>query len=133
MGCNLVVMLVSSRSSLAGMEILHLAHRADWDEALVSGQYRTSTRGVSLEDVAFIHASTRDQLPAVARFVHADDTAELCVLVLDSTTIEAAGTDVRLEDGGDGRMYPHVFGPIRPEWVRAVLPAVFGPDGELRF
>lgn len=46
------------------MEILHLAHRADWDEALVSGQYRTSTRGASLDDVGFIHASTCD-LPAV--------------------------------------------------------------------
>lgn len=115
------------------MEILHLAHRADWDDALVSGQYRTSTCGASLDDVGFIHAATRDQLPDVARSVHADDTEELCVLVLDSATIEAAGTDVRLEDGGGGLMYPHVFGPIRPEWVLAVLPAVLGPDGELSF
>lgn len=115
------------------MEILHLAQRADWDEALVSGQYRISTRGASLDDVGFIHASTRDQLPHVARLVHGDDTAELCVLVLDSETVQSAGTDVRLEDGGDGQMYPHIFGPIRPEWVREVLPAVFGPDGELRF
>lgn len=115
------------------MEILHLARRADWEKALVSGRYRTSTRGASLDDVGFIHASTRDQLPDVARSVHADDTEELCVLVLDSATIEAAGTDVRLEDGGDGQLYPHVFGPLRPEWVLAVLPAVFGPDGELRF
>jgi uncharacterized protein (DUF952 family) len=115
------------------MEILHLAHRADWDEALVTGEYRTSTRGASLDDVGFIHTSTREQLPAVARFVHAGDTEELCVLVLDSETVEAAGTDVRLEDGGGGELYPHVFGPIRPEWVEAVLPAQLGPDGELRF
>ncbi|KQR08687.1 hypothetical protein ASF78_20395 [Cellulomonas sp. Leaf334] len=110
-----------------------MAHRTDWDEALVTGEYRTSTRGASLDDVGFIHASRREQLPAVARFVHAGDTEELCVLVLDSETIEAAGTDVRLEDGGDGQLFPHVFGPIRPEWVHDVLPAVIGADGELRF
>ena len=115
------------------MEILHLAHRADWDEALVTGEYRTSTRGASLDDVGFIHASTRAQLPGVARVVHAGDTEELCVLVLDSSAIEAAGTEVRLEDGGDGQLFPHVFGPIRPEWVRDVLPAQLGPDGALRF
>lgn len=69
----------------------------------------------------------------MARSVHAGDTEELCVLVLDSRTIEDAGTEVRLEDGGDGQLYPHVYGSIRTAWVRAVLPAAFGPDGELRF
>lgn len=115
------------------MEILHLTHRADWDAALAEGSYRWSTRGRTYEDVGFIHASSRAQLPAVAAFAFADDPDELCVLILETGTITAAGTEVRYEDSGNGELYPHVYGPIDPDWVVDVVPAHVDPDGAFRW
>lgn len=117
----------------AGMAIFHLAHREDWDAAVVRGSYEVSTRGAGLADVGFIHASYGHQLSAVAEVVHAGDTAELCVLVLDPGVIRAAGTRVMDEDGGDGELYPHIYGPIEPTFVTEVRPAAFDADGRLRF
>jgi uncharacterized protein (DUF952 family) len=111
------------------VEILHVTRRSDWDAARATGTYRWSTKGRTYEDVGFVHASTREQLPAVAAYVFADDRDELCVLHLDTDTITAAGTDVRFEDGGGGELYPHVYGPVDPAWVTDVEPAHVGPDG----
>lgn len=111
------------------MEILHVTRRSDWDAATATGSYRWSTKDRTYEDVGFVHASSRAQLPAVASFVFADEADELCVLVLDTDTITAAGTPVRFEDGGDGELYPHVYGPLDPAWVVDVVPAHLGPDG----
>jgi len=111
------------------VEILHVTRRSDWDAARASGTYRWSTRGRTYEDVGFIHASSRAQLPGVAAVVFADDGEELCVLLLETDTITAAGTDIRYEDGGNGELYPHIYGPIDPDWVVDVVPAHLGPEG----
>jgi len=109
--------------------IQHLAHRSDWDAAPVSGEYRTSTRGRSLDDVGFIHASYPHQLAEVAEFVHAGDDAELVVLVVDEGRARADGVDVIDEDGGNGELYPHIYGAIRPDWVIDIRPAWFDSEG----
>lgn len=88
------------------MTILHLAHLSDWQAALAAGEYRTSTRGATLDDVGFLHASYPEQVARVAEFVHA---------------------------GGDGERYPHVHGPIRPEWVTAVRTASFDDGGRFHY
>lgn len=100
--------------------VWHLAHRSDWQAAVTSGSYRTSTRGASLDEVGFIHGSRPHQLAPVAELVYADDDQDLCVLVMDEQTIRSSGVDVREEDGGDGELYPHIYGPIDPAWVRDV-------------
>lgn len=116
------------------MTIFHLAHRDDWDAASAAdGTYAISTRDASLDEVGFIHASYAHQLSAVAEFLYAGDDAELCVLVLDRTAIRAAGTRVVDEDGGDGELYPHVYGPITPELVTEVRPAWFDAEGRFHF
>lgn len=115
------------------MEILHLAHRVDWDRAQRAGRYRTSTRGRTLEEVGFIHAALRDQVAGVAEAIYADDDAELCVLVIDDARIREADIRMVFEDGGDGRLYPHIYGPIDPDWVSDVLPAHFDDDGRFVF
>ena len=111
------------------MEIWHLAHRDHWERAVEVGAYRVSTRGASLEQVGFIHASLPEQLQAVAEFIHADDPAELCVLILDADRIRDSGTEVKFEDGGTGEHYPHIYGAIDPSWVIDVLPAGFDAAG----
>jgi uncharacterized protein (DUF952 family) len=113
--------------------IFHLAHRDEWDAAVARGTYEISTRGASLDEVGFIHASYAHQLGAVAEFVYAGDEAELCVLVLDPDVVRANGTRVVDEDGGHGELYPHVYGPIEPSFVTEVLPASFDAEGRFRF
>lgn len=115
------------------MEILHLAHRADWEHALRAGRYRVSTRGRTLDEVGFIHASLRDQVTGVAEALYADDDDALCVLVMDDARIRDADVRVVFEDGGDGTAYPHIYGPIDPAWVTEVLPAHFDDDCRLVF
>ena len=39
------------------MRIFHIATAADWAEAQRTGSYTTSTRGRSLEQEGFVHAS----------------------------------------------------------------------------
>lgn len=113
------------------MAIYHLASRAHWDNALITGEYRGSTLGASLEQVGYVHASTGAQLHRVAEIVYRDVEVELVVLVLDEGVITSTGTEVRYEDGGDGQLFPHIYGPVRAEWVVRALPAHF--DDERRF
>ena len=111
--------------------IWHLAHRSDWIAAVAIGSYRVSTRGASLDDVGFIHDSRPHQLAAVAECVFADAGTDeaLCILVMEENTIRTSGVEVCDEDGGDGELYPHVYGPIDPDWVIEVRAAAFDPAG----
>ena len=117
------------RPRLRRVEILHLARADDWAAAVASGAYRTSTRRKSLAEVGFIHASTADQLARVAGAFYADESAPLVVLVMDDDAIRATGVDVRLEDGGDGELYPHIYGAIEPSVVHDVRSAGFDAGG----
>ncbi len=124
---------VPRSARLAGVTILHIAHRADWDAALRSGRYEISSRGATLAETGFIHASYPHQLAEVARRFYADDDAELCVLVLDEAAIRASGTRLLDEDGGNGERFPHLYGAIDPAWVVEVRPAAFDADATLRY
>ncbi len=108
------------------MTIFHIAHAADWDAALTAGEYRVSTRGLGLDEVGFIHASTAAQVAGVAARFYRDDAETLVVLVLDESLIDVP---VRWEDGGNGELFPHLYGAIRPGFVTAIVPASFGADG----
>ena len=103
------------------MTIYHLAHASEWEAAQRAGEYLTSSRGVTLAEVGFIHASTAEQLPGVAEAFYADDPEPLVVLSIDESRV----TDLRWEDIGDRRVFPHVYGPILPAWVTEVRPAGF--------
>ncbi len=111
------------------MHLLHIAHRADWQEALDRGRYARSTRGRTLEEVGYVHASYPDQVDDVAGFVFRDDPEPLCVLVLDEALVRQSGVRVELEDGGDGELYPHIYGAIDRSWVVDVRPARFDDAG----
>ena len=110
------------------MTVFHIAHASEWDAAVRDGEYRVSSRGATLDDTGFIHASSRAQLAGVATRFYAGDPEPLVVLEIDDGAIRASGVDVRLEDGG-GQLFPHIYGPILPLFVTRVLPARFDPDG----
>jgi len=99
-------------------ELLHIAERAGWADGLAAGEYRTSTRGVTLEQEGFIHCSLPHQLRGVAETYYAD-AGDLVVLVIDSDRLPAP---VRFEPPVPGaEEYPHSYGPVPPAAVTRVV------------
>jgi uncharacterized protein (DUF952 family) len=108
-------------------ELLHITERVRWQDAVGTGEYRMSTRGVTLEQEGFIHCSLRHQLRAVAELVYSDAN-DLVVLVIDSQQVPA---DIRYEapDPG-GERYPHIYGALPVGAVTKVVSV--GRDGSGR-
>lgn len=109
--------------------IFHIADRSQWEEAVAAGEYRWSTLGQDLDEVGFIHCSLAGQVDDVAHRFYRGHPASLVVLEIDTAAPASVGVDLRLEDGGGGELFPHVYGSIDPEWVVWVHEAGFGPDG----
>ncbi|UPH90862.1 DUF952 domain-containing protein [Synechococcus sp. NB0720_010] len=92
--------------------LYHLALAADWQQARQQGEYRISTRGQSLDQVGFIHASYAHQLEATHQRFYAD-LEDLRLLVIDPTRLAAHGIAVRPEAApGSGELFPHLYGPL---------------------
>lgn len=101
--------------------VLHLALAGDWERAQRDGRYEVSTRGRSLQQVGFVHASEPHQVDGVARAIYAGVTDPMVLLELDVAALEAAGSPVRWEDvPGAPDPFPHVYGPLPVEAVRSV-------------
>ncbi|MEV4253287.1 DUF952 domain-containing protein [Spirillospora sp. NPDC049652] len=94
--------------------VLHIAERRHWESARATGApYAMSTLGRTLDEEGFIHCSSDlDQVRGVLAAFYEDVPAADLVLL----TISTAGLDVRLEPA-DGRLFPHVYGPIPPAAV----------------
>ena len=100
-------------------ELFHLADRGDWLAAEATGEYRISTRGVTLAEQGFIHCSLRQQVRGVAERYYAD-ADDLVLLVIDSGRV---GCPIRYEAPPDGvESYPHIYGPLPADAVTAVVP-----------
>lgn len=103
--------------------VLHLALTSDWEHAQRVGRYEVSTRGLTLEQVGFVHTSEPHQVDGVARAFYADVPEPLLLLELDVAALEAAGSPVRWEDvPGAPDPFPHVYGPVPVEAVVATRP-----------
>jgi uncharacterized protein (DUF952 family) len=93
--------------------IFHLATRDDWVASV------DVYRAPSLDDEGFIHCSTREQYPEVARR-HFRGHTDLVLLTIDPALLEV---DVVCEDLYDlGEEYPHVYGPIPTSAVVSATP-----------
>ena len=98
--------------------IQHIAVADEWQDALESGEYIWSTRGMTIEQVGYLHASFPEQVrPTLERF-YADVDAPLVLLTLDTDAIVAAGLEVRVEPAvpgeDDSEKFPHVYGGALP-------------------
>ncbi len=112
------------------MRILHAALPEDWDAAHDAGSYDVSTRGVSIVEVDFVHASTAAQLPGVLARHYADVPAvELLVLDVDRLEHEGASVQWDAVEGVDDGPYPHVYGVIPVVAVAEVVPVGRSDDG----
>ena len=93
------------------MTIYHIAFRTDWAEAVAAGEYHVSTRGKTVEEQGYIHASTAAQVAGVANAFYADVAAEdLFVLVIDP---EKLTVPLRYDPvPGADEPFPHIYGPL---------------------
>jgi uncharacterized protein (DUF952 family) len=110
--------------------IYHIATAADWEQARRDGQYTTSTRGRTLAEEGFIHASTAAQVAPVADAFYRD-APDLVLLVIDT---ERVGPPIRYERvPGQPAPYPHIYGPLNLGAVVATRPLAPGPGGRFSF
>lgn len=110
------------------MVIYHIATRADWADAVAAGEYRVSTRGRTLEQEGFLHASTLGQVTGVADAFYAD-AEDLVVLVIDPERLTAP---LRYDPvPGADEPFPHIYGPLNLDAVTGF--AELRQDGEGRY
>ncbi|WP_211357254.1 DUF952 domain-containing protein [Nocardioides rubriscoriae] len=102
------------------MRIFHLATLADWEAARASGRYTTSTRGRTLAEEGFIHASRGDQWQGVRERYYADVTEPLVLLVIDTERLTSPVVDEEVP--GSDETFPHVYGPIEVDAVVRTIP-----------
>ncbi len=107
-------------------ELFHLADRGEWLAAVADGEYRVSTRGVTLAQQGFIHCSLRHQVRGVAEAIFSD-ADDLVLLVVDSDLVAEPIRYEAPEPGAEA--YPHIYGPLQVSAVTSVLPVSRDPDG----
>jgi uncharacterized protein (DUF952 family) len=100
---------------------LHLTERAMWEAGLRAGEY---VRADLAED-GFIHCLTADTLVRVAEKFYRD-RPDLVLLVIQEEKVKSP---VLWEPASDGKLYPHIYGPLNPDAVVQVLPYGPEPDG----
>jgi len=98
--------------------LVHLLEPAQWRAALADG----AVRPPSLETVGFVHLSTPEQVHVPAQALH-PGRRDLVLLVIDPARLS---DPVRFEAGvpadPDGRLFPHLYGPLPVQAVIAVVP-----------
>jgi uncharacterized protein (DUF952 family) len=114
---------------MAGI-IYHIALAEDWEQAQAAGEYTVSTRGLSLEQVGYLHASREHQVAGVANAVY-QGAPDLVILTIDTDRVQA---EIRLEQlAGMDEAFPHIYGPLNTDAVTEVRPFQPGPDGRFIF
>lgn len=106
--------------------LLHITTSAEWAAALVAGSYHPA----SLTAEGFIHCSTYAQAPATAaRYFRGRE--DLVLLCIDEARLTVP---LRYEapPGRPDEHYPHLYGPLAPSAVIAVVKFPPGPDGLFR-
>lgn len=110
------------------MRIFHIATVADWEAAQVSGSYTTSTRGRTLAEEGFVHASRGDQWQDVRRRWYAGVTQPLVLLVIDPQLLTSPVVDEAVP--GSDETFPHIYGPLDPAAVVRTIPLAADPDSD---
>jgi glutathione S-transferase len=111
--------------------IYHITTARDWERARRDGAYTTSTRGRTLAQEGFIHASDATQVAGVANTFYRGAGDELLVLVIDTGRLRA---EIRYEAvPGANAPFPHIYGPLNTDAVVATRPLTHGPDGAFTF
>jgi uncharacterized protein (DUF952 family) len=100
------------------MRIFHIATAGDWAAAQQQGTYTTSTRGRTLAEEGFIHASRPEQVPIVLGSFYRDVAEPLVLLTIETDRLESPWAE---EPVGDDT-YPHILGPLNASAVVNAVP-----------
>jgi uncharacterized protein (DUF952 family) len=103
---------------VATERLYHLALRRDWEAAQEAGEYRVSTRGRTLAQEGFLHASYAHQWQGVRDAYYADVTEPLVLLEVDPARLDVPV--VEEAPAGGAEAFPHVYGPLPVAAVVAV-------------
>ena len=95
--------------------LFHIADRHQWAIASADGSSTSSTIGLDLDEVGFIHLCTADQVAGVAARFYRGVT-DLILLHVDESMLTAT---VVFEDVA-GERFPHLYGPLNTDAVVAV-------------
>jgi uncharacterized protein (DUF952 family) len=98
--------------------------RATWDNK-PPGPYRVP----SLETEGFIHCSNHEQAAGSANKFYANES-EMLLLAIDPDRLTS---ELRVEEGRPGELFPHIYGPINREAIVEVIRLERGPDGKWQF
>ena len=110
--------------------IYHIATVADWEQARRDGEYITSSRGRTLAEEGFIHASTATQVAWVANSFYAG-VPDILLLVIDTDKVSPV---IRYDPvPGRDESFPHIYGPLNPDAVVDAVPLEPGSDGMFTF
>lgn len=91
--------------------ILHLAVRSEWEAARDAGSYPWSTRGLTLDEVGYVHCSHEHQWRGVRDRFYADlADDELVLLIVDESKLSSPVVVERLDGAPDA--FPHIYGPL---------------------
>ena len=114
-------------SNTSDEPIFHMALPDDWAAAFTTGEYRMSTRGVTLEQEGFIHCSTRAQVQDTANRFYGD-LDQLVVLTIDPQVVPST---IRWEPPAPGvdTLFPHIYGPLPIAAVNVATAWFRRPDG----
>ena len=102
--------------------IYHITSKEEWRRSIPLGEHTTE----SLWAEGFIHCSRKEQVVGVAnaRFAGRDG---LALLRIETEDVGAAV--VYEEAPGTGQAYPHVYGPLNHDAVKAVIDFPVAGDG----
>ena len=100
--------------------LFHAALPDDWAAAFQTGEYTMSTRGMTLDEVGFIHLSTRQQVEATVNRFYAD-VDQLVLLTVDPSKVPS---HIKWEPPSPDSdvLFPHIYGPLP---IRAVVVATY--------
>lgn len=105
--------------------IFHLALAEDWAMAQQSGVYATSTRGLTLAEVGYVHASFAHQVAETYRRFYTD-AGEVVLLAIDESRLRSPVVVEQLD--GAPEAFPHIYGPVDLGAVVDVTPYPAGAE-----
>jgi len=118
-------------SVVCAHRLYHAALPGDWEQAQRAGRYEMSTRGRTLADEGFIHASYENQVEGVVNSFYAD-LDELVLLEIDRDALDADVIDESPTGNPADEHFPHIYGPVPVAAVAAATPWRRGPGAPWR-
>ncbi len=100
--------------------ILHITYRTAWEQALQDAAYTAD----SLQKEGFIHCSTPEQVLGAANKYY-KGRKDLVILWIDPAAVKS---EIRWELS-DGKIYPHIYGPLNLDAVIRVFPFLPNENG----